>query len=317
MYGCMKGKTQILRLRDRRLLEFAEYGDPAGEPLLYFHGYFGSYHQASVAHEAAKRNGIRVIAPNRPGIGRSSPMQYAMMTQYADDIAQLMDHLKMETFAIMGASDGGCYGLATAYALPHRVRITGICGAIGPMNVLNNLQQMKWIRRIFLKSCHRYPFAMKWFMKGVFATCMRYPRWSYEWIVLRSSDMERKLLIRNDVQQVLWNDYESIFLQPNGVQGLLEEARMYFHWGFDLRDFPEDKRVIFWHGKNDNVVPLATLKNVFRKLRHAKAIPCPGTHLSFLVNDMDAILRRLKSEWQPSMERNEPVPMEEIFFDPL
>ena len=36
------GTDNVLRLRDGRLLGYAEYGDPDGKPLFYFHGSPGS-----------------------------------------------------------------------------------------------------------------------------------------------------------------------------------------------------------------------------------------------------------------------------------
>ena len=38
-----------LRLPDGRTLEYAEYGDPGGIPLLYFHGFLGSIYEVRYA----------------------------------------------------------------------------------------------------------------------------------------------------------------------------------------------------------------------------------------------------------------------------
>ena len=61
----------ILVVRSGRRLEVREYGDPGGHPAFFFHGLIGSHHQASYIDEQAKERGLRVIAPNRPGVGRS------------------------------------------------------------------------------------------------------------------------------------------------------------------------------------------------------------------------------------------------------
>ena len=58
-------------MRDGRTLEVLEYGDHAGHPTFFFHGLIGSHHQASYISDEAARIGIRIIAPNRPGVGRS------------------------------------------------------------------------------------------------------------------------------------------------------------------------------------------------------------------------------------------------------
>ncbi len=58
-----------LRLADGRTLACLELGDPEGSPVLYFHGYPGSRLEGRLAAGAARRHGLRLIAPDRPGFG--------------------------------------------------------------------------------------------------------------------------------------------------------------------------------------------------------------------------------------------------------
>jgi hypothetical protein len=71
--GSMSKIDQQLRLPCGRLLGYEEYGTPDGNPIFYFHGspstrlewrLFGS-------EELANKLNIRVIVPDRPGLGRS------------------------------------------------------------------------------------------------------------------------------------------------------------------------------------------------------------------------------------------------------
>jgi len=57
--------AQVLRLSDGRRLGYAEYGDPAGAPLLFFHGTPGSRRVARWADPVARRRGIRLIGAAR------------------------------------------------------------------------------------------------------------------------------------------------------------------------------------------------------------------------------------------------------------
>ncbi len=66
-----KMTANLLVMRDGRKLEVTEYGDRGGHPTFFFHGLIGSHHQASYIAAEAARVGIRIIAPNRPGVGRS------------------------------------------------------------------------------------------------------------------------------------------------------------------------------------------------------------------------------------------------------
>ena len=42
-----------VRLRDGRALGYSEYGDPAGKPVFFFHGFPGSRLEAAMGHDAA------------------------------------------------------------------------------------------------------------------------------------------------------------------------------------------------------------------------------------------------------------------------
>ena len=59
---------------DGRRLAWAEYGDPAGEPLLYMHGTPSCHLEATAfgADKAATRLGLRLIVIDRPGMSDST-----------------------------------------------------------------------------------------------------------------------------------------------------------------------------------------------------------------------------------------------------
>ena len=63
------GHGGTVGLRDGRTLGYAEYGDPAGSPLLYFHGHPGSRLEAAFLATAAHRAQIRLVGVDRPGMG--------------------------------------------------------------------------------------------------------------------------------------------------------------------------------------------------------------------------------------------------------
>jgi len=43
----------VVRLRDGRILGYAEYGDPTGRPAFLFHGTPGSRLEGAIAHDVA------------------------------------------------------------------------------------------------------------------------------------------------------------------------------------------------------------------------------------------------------------------------
>ncbi|TDD45720.1 alpha/beta hydrolase [Kribbella antibiotica] len=109
-----------VRLTDGRWIELWDGGARAGTPVLFLAGCPDTRHAAYPGDEAARRLGIRLVAINRPGYGRSTshPSTHASV---ADDVVAVADALGIERFAVMGMSIGGPYTAASAALHPERV----------------------------------------------------------------------------------------------------------------------------------------------------------------------------------------------------
>src|SRR5437868_4337089 len=111
----------VFRLRDGRALGYAEYGDPGGTPVFFFHGSPGSRLQRHPDPSITSSFGARIITVDRPGYGRSDFQPGRRLLDWPADAAQLADALSIERFAAIGLSGGGPYLLACAYAMPERL----------------------------------------------------------------------------------------------------------------------------------------------------------------------------------------------------
>lgn len=125
---------ESLRLSDGRHLAYRVYGWASGEPVYFFHGFPGSRLQAAMLHGPATRAGVALVAFDRPGFGRSDAAWAPSVDHLIADVAELADHRGHRRFAVIGASCGGPYALATARLMPHRVRAVGLLAGMGPMN---------------------------------------------------------------------------------------------------------------------------------------------------------------------------------------
>jgi pimeloyl-ACP methyl ester carboxylesterase len=118
-----RSSAMTASLDDGRRVSWGEYGSAAGSPLVLLHGTPGSRLQWRFLHEPALASGVRVVAPDRPGYGRSDPVPGGVtFTGYADDLRQLLDRLELPTVTLAAASGGGGFALAAAIVHPHRVR---------------------------------------------------------------------------------------------------------------------------------------------------------------------------------------------------
>ncbi len=114
-------ENNILILPDGRRLGYAEYGDPEGWPLMFFHGTPGSRVMARFAAPKAREMGVRLIAPERPGFGLSDFKPQRQLLDWAEDVRELAEVLNLERFAVAGVSGGGPYVAACAWKMPARL----------------------------------------------------------------------------------------------------------------------------------------------------------------------------------------------------
>lgn len=114
-------ESQSLTLADGRRLGYAQYGDPAGAPLIYFHGGGSSRLEPRYADRYARRLGLRLIGMDRPGYGLSTPMAEVNWQGVGRDALALADALSLKRFGVVGMSAGAPYALHLAAAAPERV----------------------------------------------------------------------------------------------------------------------------------------------------------------------------------------------------
>ena len=114
-------KDLQIKLGDGRRLAFADIGSPDGECIFFFHGAPMSRLHLSGLEDEFTAYGLRVVAPDRPSYGRSSPQPGRTMSDWPQDVAALADVLGIPRFIVAAHSAGGPYAVACAALLPERV----------------------------------------------------------------------------------------------------------------------------------------------------------------------------------------------------
>jgi len=265
------------QLRDGRTLGFAEYGDPAGNVLFYFHGYPGARVEARLLAEPAERLGIRLIGIDRPGMGLSTFQARRRFLDWPSDVAELADKLGIDRFSVVGCSGGGPYAIACACKIPDRLVACGIvagAGIAGPFLWLIS-RGLPWllsplIRPFFQDEEHAARFGRS------------FNRW---W-----PEPDRK--VRPRIGNILAASVAEAFRQ--GSKGPAYEGTLLGgHWDFN----PEDvhyPNLYWWHGERDRHVPIAMGRAVAARLSGCKAIYYPDEgHISLIVNRGEDIVRTL------------------------
>lgn len=255
-----------ITLSDGRQLGFREFGDPAGYPLLWCHGGLVCGLDAAPFDGPAKALGLRVLAPDRPGIGLSSLQPGRGLLGWADDVRELADRLGLERFAVAGWSMGGPYALACAHALPERVSGVSIIAGCLPLDDPAVYAQLNRMDQHFTGLSEHHPAEARAAFQALGELAQRTPQ-AYNALSARG-------LCAADAQAI--HDLPAPGLAGMAApalrsgDGMVEEYRAWRRpWGFA----PADIRIptAIWQGEDDTLVPPAWAK--------AMAVQIPGSVL--------------------------------------
>jgi pimeloyl-ACP methyl ester carboxylesterase len=128
----------FVRLPDGRCLAFADFGDPAATRVILYHHGLPSCRLEIEVYRAAlmARPGVRMVAIDRPGIGRSSPNPYSSIESWPADLAAFAGALGLSRFSVAATSAGTPYCLAAARAMPERVAAVSLACPMAPLEAV-------------------------------------------------------------------------------------------------------------------------------------------------------------------------------------
>ena len=257
--------AEQLTLADGRRLCFEQFGDREGQPVFYCHGFPGCRLEAGLMADAASAAGARLIAADRPGMGRSSPQPERAIGDWPEDLAALADNLGLARFYLLGVSGGAPFAMVCAAALPERILGLGVVCGLGSLESGDVEAGMGWMQRSTIDFARAWPALAQPIYTGLLAPTMAwYPDLVLSFLVPHSARADREVLARPEVRSLLRANIRETFRQ--GGAAASREL-----WLFTHRWEPDPGRVLvptrLWHGEADRTVPVEMGR------RHARLIP--------------------------------------------
>jgi pimeloyl-ACP methyl ester carboxylesterase len=124
---------ELLRLSDGRDVEFATNDVASAAAVIFHQGTCADLCAWTSWLDELAAAGVRAVAFNRSGYGRSSPADARRTVDVWGDVAQLASHLGLTSFVSVGWSGGGSHALATS--LDPRCRGVVTLAGIAPYDV--------------------------------------------------------------------------------------------------------------------------------------------------------------------------------------
>jgi pimeloyl-ACP methyl ester carboxylesterase len=282
--------SQQLRLPGGRLLGYDEYGVPDGNPIFYFHGspstrlewrLFGS-------DALANKLNIRVIVPDRPGLGRSEFQPGRRIGNWPDDVLALADQLKLARFAILGYSGGGPYAAACALKIPERLTRVGIVSGTAPFDEPGLSAGINPTNLQFMRLARTKPWLSRLTLRLMGLVVRFTPRQFIEGAIATLPVPDQAVLARPDFRQgFIAMIREALLAGPRGAQW--DAALMVSLWDFRPQDI--QLAVYLWHGEKDENAPLAMGRFMADAIPNSQVRFYPDEgHLSLMSKYIEEIL---------------------------
>jgi pimeloyl-ACP methyl ester carboxylesterase len=229
-------------------LAWIEVGAPDGRPVVFLHGWPSSRLMGRVWAATAARRGWRVLAPDRPGIGRSPRRDGWSFTAWPPVLERFLDERGLVRCPIIGLSGGGPYALASGVLRPDRITAVAVISGAPPLDDRRD--------HALIMAEFRVLAAVERRAAGLVRAGFRVAG-----PVLARFDVP---LIRN-LMRVFGRQPDEAFMASRasdttlsagiegwrqGGLGVVDEGQLYLHpWGFE----PEamTRPTAFWHGTKD------------------------------------------------------------------
>ncbi len=281
--------TGRVTLTDGRVLAYEEYGDPAGFPVLSFHGGLSSRLDAAPAHDAAVAAGVRLVSPDRPGIGLSTYQPGRRLLDWPTDVEQLTRALGIERFAVMGWSSGGPYAAVCAARMDQRVTAAALLSSAVPLDLYGTTRGLAIEDRALLLLTRRAPWLAATVMKMSIVNASNAR-------VLRAVIRSFPPADRNVISEWGPPDLALAFVREalrQGPEGCVQDYRIFGDpWGFSLEEI--HRPVQIWEGEDDRTGPPGYRAFLKQHIAHATVTVVPGEgHLSLLPHQAPAIFAAL------------------------
>jgi pimeloyl-ACP methyl ester carboxylesterase len=121
-----------IELPDGRTLDVEVTGPDRGVPLVFHHGTPSAVPQLRAMQRAAHARGLRLVTFSRPGYGSSTRRPGRTVSDVAEDVAVVLDHVGAARCLVAGWSGGGPHALATGARLPERVSGVLVIAGVAP-----------------------------------------------------------------------------------------------------------------------------------------------------------------------------------------
>ena len=275
----------ILKLNDGRALGYSTIGSPNGREVLYLHGGMSSRLDIHFADQLLSDLDIKLIAPDRPGIGLSDRMLGRTLSDWAADVRELLMSLRLRNIPVLGWSLGAPYALACAALDGDLLSQVGTVGGIGPMDyqgaveslgLLEDRVLLSWPEPLLHLLCPAGMVFKYYSPERIKRELLRAVKTGPDYEICQSLSLEDATAFA----------YEAI---RQGFEGTLDDyLALRKPWGFSVEQI--NTKVFMWWGKEDHLCPRSAAEKLASRIKNGELIMLENSGHFLLHHHIEHIL---------------------------
>jgi pimeloyl-ACP methyl ester carboxylesterase len=254
---------------DGRTLTYVERGAADGAPVIVSHGTPGSRFARHPDPELYARHGVRAVAYDRPGYGRSDPQLGRSVADATADIAAIADELGFDRFAVVGGSGGAPHALACGALLADRVIRVGALVTPAPSDT-DDFDFFEGLADLNVKefgAALEGQEAIEAFLQPYVEGIREDVDGVIEGILSELPEVDKQLASRPEIRAIMRESFTEAVRQ--GSRGWADDDLAFARsWGFELEDVTVETRV--WQGELDVLTPRPHGEYVASRLPNAR-----------------------------------------------
>ena len=228
-------------------------GPEDGRLALFFHGSPGCGLQALRLESAAHTRGVRLVAVDRPGCGRTSPPSNALLEQHVEDVKAILEALHLDSAAAVSVSGGVAAVLTAAAALPERLDRIIIGSGLGLLTSRDQLAGASMANAAVLTIARQGALAARLAVAVPYLVSRLAPERTAS-----DGDDERLRAVIREARETFWQ----------GTRGPAEDLSSACRLE-RVDTAAVGQPVIAWHGARDRHAPLPAMRALVEQLPNA------------------------------------------------
>ena len=282
----IKSDSQI-KLGDGRAVGYAEYGDLMGKPVIHLHGCPSSRFEVNNPDLVGivERLHIRLIVPDRPGIGLSDWKSYTIAS-YPDILMQFADKLGLDRFPLIGFSSGGKFVAACAWRVPQRLTTATIISGTAPCDLPGVIETLSKQDQQLYGTANKIPWLFRLILWKIARDARKNPA-SILSLFTDLCESDKIVLAQPNAKRMFELMVNESFRQ--GTRGVAHDMTIEGRpWGFSLQEI--EVPVDVWHGEDDIPVSIEQARILAEAIPNARSKFFPNEGHLMIMSHFEEVL---------------------------